>query len=77
MIISRKKFKEAIEAAEKAAYEKMFERQRFDRLEEYVNRRMGDFEKRLLDLEHPQSAPSDNSHCGDTVAPSPTAIGYV
>ena len=80
MIISKKKFNEAIEnakvEAEKKAYEEFWRRQQIDRLEETTNRRMAILEDRLWKLEHPDSAPSDNSHYGDTVAPGTVTIGY-
>lgn len=84
MFISKKKFEETIENAKKEECERMWERNRFERLEECLNRRMGELERKLWDLERrlqnlegTNKAPSDNSHCGDTVAPGTGAIGYV
>lgn len=76
MFISKKKFNEAIENAKREECERMWERERFNRLEEHLNRRIGDLEKRLWNLEHPDSAPSDNlsnEHTG-TICAAP--IGY-
>lgn len=68
MIISRKKFNEAIEYAKKAECERMWEMERFNSLEEHLNRRIGDLERRLLGLECTNKAPSNAISMEDSMA---------
>ena len=59
MFISKKKFKEAIEKAKFETEEKIWERKRFNDLEETLHRRIDVLERRIIELESSANTPKE------------------
>lgn len=66
MFISKKKFNEAIEKAKREAEEKIWEFQRFNNLEEQLNRRIDILERRIIELEGSANTPKEFRPFTDT-----------
>lgn len=67
MFITKKKFNEALEAARAETADKIYQNERFYKLEENVNIRLNRLEKKVHKLEHPNE--EDKPDNGKIVVP--------